>query len=121
MSDCLDLFIESWGKGDLDGIMQAVSSDFVYDDPQVGRLAKSEFADYFASLIGSDEEREGERDESLNSMANCVTDQVTVERDGEEISWCWWFEPTTSQEGAALFKVGPDGVRLNRVAYYALK
>lgn len=45
-----------------------------------------------------------------------ITNVVTVERDGEEITWGWWSAPP--YEGAGLVRSREDGVYAERVTYY---
>jgi hypothetical protein len=102
MSEHFDRYKEGWIKGDLEMILSACAEDFVYDDPIDGRFTKAEFPAYF---------------ESLPEGVLEVTDVVAEEIGGLETVWCWW--ASESQEGAALAKVGRDGVHWQKVTYYA--
>ena len=63
--------------------------------------------------------------ETLGEGVLKITDVVTEETGDLETAWCWWrLEAPTgatlvSQEGAALAKVGRDGVHWQKVTYYA--
>ena len=46
-----------------------------------------------------------------------ITDVVVHEQDGELTAWGWW--QTASAEGAGLVRVGPNGVRSEKTAYYS--
>jgi len=111
MSAHLDAYKEGWRTGDAEMILRSLADSFVYDDPVDGRFTKAEFGVYLERLFASDEASSGE-DEAFESH----TEEVLQERDGEETAWVWFKTATT--EGAALKKAGPDGVRLERLAYY---
>jgi SnoaL-like domain len=110
MSEHFDRYMEGWTKGDVEMILSACADDFVFDDPIDGRFTKAEFPAYFESL------REGVLE---------ITDVVAEEIGGLETAWCWYsLKPQpgaalVSQAGAALAKVGRDGVHYQKVAYYA--
>ena len=45
--------------------------------------------------------------------------EVTTHEDsGILTAWCWWSIPGTAFQGAGLIKVGDDGVRWERLAFY---
>jgi hypothetical protein len=110
MSEQFDRYMEGWVKGDVKMVLSACADDFVFDDPIDGRFTKADVGVYL---------------ESLPEGALEVTDVVTEEAGGVETAWCWYnLEAPTgsavvSQEGAAVAKVGRDGVHSQRVTYYA--
>jgi hypothetical protein len=109
MSELLDRYMEGWTKGDAEMLLGACAEDYVYDDPIDGRFTKADIGAYLESLP------EG----SLE-----FADVVSGEIGGLETAWCWYRlnAPTgsavVSQEGAAVTKVGPDGVHSSKVTYY---
>jgi hypothetical protein len=109
MSEQFDRYMEGWLKGDAEMILSACAEDFVYDDPEDGRMTKAQFAEYWATGP------EGE---------NSWSDAVMQEADGVETGWCWfhWMPEGESaeaeQQGAAMVKADADGVHLHRLAYY---
>jgi len=105
----VDLWLEGWRRGDALMILSAVTDDFVYEDPVDGRFAKAEFATYLEELFASERTPEG---------FETITDVVSYEKDGEETTWGWWTTLASPQEGAGLVKARPDGVYVERVAYY---
>lgn len=111
MSEYLDAYKEGWRTGDVELIMGALADDFVYDDPVDGRFSRADFRVYLEGLFASEEASSGAGD-TFESHA----EEVGLEKDGEETAWVWF--KTASAEGAALKKAGPDGVRLERLAYY---
>jgi hypothetical protein len=106
-----DLLLEGWRKGDAQMILSAIADDFVYEDPVDGRFTRAEFEVYLKEILGTGSAPEG---------FEAITDVVTVEKDGEEMTWGWWKTLTEPvQEGAGLVKARPDGVYLERVTYFS--
>ena len=105
-----DRYMEGWVKGDAEMILSSCAEDFVFDDAIDGRFTKAEFPAYY---------------ESLSDGVLEITDVVAEESGGLETAWCWYsLKPQpgsalASQEGAAVAKVGPDGVRSQKVTHYA--
>ncbi|MCJ7712588.1 MAG: nuclear transport factor 2 family protein [Chloroflexi bacterium] len=110
MSEHFDRFMEGWATGNVELLLSACTDDFVFDDAIDGRFTRAEFPAYF---------------ESLGEGVLTITDVVTEEIGGLVTAWCWWRleapagTTLVSQEGAALAKVGRDGVHSQRVTYYA--
>ena len=101
MSEHFDRYVEGWTKGDVELLLSACAEDFVYDDPIDGRCTKAEIGAYVKSLPGAIE----------------WTEEVAQEIGGVETVWGWW--KMQDQQGAALHKVGRDGVHLTKATYYA--
>jgi hypothetical protein len=113
MSTRLDMYLEGFRTGDAAMILRALADDSVYDDPVGGRMDKAQFAAYLGELLGGGEGSSGAtKDAEFETMC----DVVREERDGEETAWGWF--TTRTEEGAGLIKAGPDGVRLEKLAYY---
>ena len=110
MSEHFDRYMEGWTKGDIELLLSACAEDFVLDDAIDGPFTKAELPAYF---------------ETLGEGVLKITDVVTEEIGDVETAWCWWrLEAPTgatlvSQEGAALARVGRDGVHWQKVTYYA--
>ena len=102
-------YADGWRRGDLQTILDACAEDFVYDSPYEGRFTKDEFAAYFKEAYVPHIPEDGD--------LVTVTDIVCEERDGEVLAWCWWKDRTA--EGAALARVGADGVHSQKVATYS--
>jgi ketosteroid isomerase-like protein len=109
MGTHVDLWLEGWRKGDAKMVLSSVTDDFVYEDAVDGRFTKAEFAAYVEELFAAEASPEG---------FETITDVVRSEKDGEETAWGWWKTLATQHEGAGLVKARPDGVYLERVAYY---
>ncbi len=111
----LGTYAEGWTKGDRDTILKAVSDDFTFDDPNAGRIAKGEFAEY---LSGMKEIVRSLRGGNLPDPFMELSEVVTQENEGVLTAWCWWAVPGTEVKGSGLIKVGDDGVRSEVITYY---
>ena len=109
MGKHVDLWLEGWRRGDAEMILSAVTDDFVHEDAVDGCFTGAEFAAYLEGLFATGCTPEG---------YETITDVVTLEQDGEETAWGWWRTLGEPFEGAGLVKARPDGVYLERVAYY---
>ena len=105
----VDLWFEGWRKGDARMVLSAVTDDFVHDDPVDGRFTRAEFAAYLEQLFA----------DATPKGFETITDVVRSEKGGEETAWGWWKSLSGPEEGAGLVKARPDGVYMERVAYYA--
>jgi hypothetical protein len=83
MSKYVDMWLEGWRRGDAALVLRSVTDDFVHDDPVDGRFDKSEFESYLRDLFA---EAEAARAKGEDAVFEVITDVVTVERDGEEIT-----------------------------------
>ena len=114
LQESLAMFLEGWRTGDAEKILRSIADDFVYDDPVDGRMEGAAFAAYLQELFGT----AGSPEDGAGGFGfEDITDIVAQEKDGELTAWGWW--KTRSEEGAGLVKVGPQGVRLEKTAYYA--
>ena len=113
MSERLDMWFEGWRIGDAAMILRSVTDDFLYDDAVDGRFTKAEFGAYLEGLFAGSEGHAAAAD---GEGFETITDVVTEEKDGVETAWGWWTAPPL--EGAGLVKARPDGVYLEKVAYY---
>lgn len=119
MSRHLATYAEGWTKGDVETILRAATADYVYDDPVAGKVTRDGFHAFFADLRRTVEaERGSAAHETFMDLTEVVTSEET---NGELTAWCWWAIPGTRLEGAGLIKVGPNGVRSERIAHYAPK
>jgi hypothetical protein len=45
--------------------------------------------------------------------------EIVTQEEGDGLTaWCWWEIPGTGIKGSGLIKVGPEGVRSERLTYY---
>ena len=115
MGEHLNTYAEGWTRGEAEAILQAAAGDYVFDDPNAGLITKEEFVSYFEELKQA---VDGLRGGIAQTTFMNLTEVVTSENSGELTAWCWWAIPGTPLEGAGLIKVGPDGVRSEKIAYY---
>ena len=114
-ADHLGVYADGWNKGDSDTILKAVSDEFTFDDPNSGKITKSEFAEY---LSGMKETVRSLRGGNIPDPFMELTEVVTQEDQGVLTAWCWWAVPGTEIQGSGLIKVGPEGVRSEVITYY---
>ncbi len=112
----LGRYAEGWTKGDAEMILSVASESFVFDDPNAGAIARKDFAEY---LSGLREVVTAIRGADLGPSFMELSEVVTQEADGELSASCWWVIPGTELQGSGLIKVGSDGVKSERIAYYA--
>jgi hypothetical protein len=115
-ADYLGKYAEGWTKGDAEAILKAVSDDYTFDDPNVGKITKSDFSNYLAGLRESARSKQSGR---LPTSFMELSEVVTQEKDGVMTAWCWWSIPGTTMKGSGLIKVGATGVRSEVITYYA--
>jgi len=114
-ADYLGMYAEGWTKGDASSILKAVSHDYTFDDPNAGKITKSEFTAYLEGMKVT-----------VRSMLNGnlpepfleLSEVVTQESDGVITAWAWWSVPSTEIKGSGLIKVGAEGVRSEVITYY---
>ncbi len=114
-ADHLGRYAEGWAKGDASIILQALADDYVFDDPNAGKITKSELTNY---LSGMKEAVRSLRDGSLPEPFLQLTEVVTQDDDGVLTAWCWWEVPGTDLRGSGLIKVGAGGVHSEVITYY---
>lgn len=114
-SDKLGRYAEGWTKGDAEMILSAASESFVFDDPNAGPIAREDFARYLAGLR---EAVTAARGAEPHETFMEISEVVAQEADGEISASCWWAIPGTDIQGSGLIKVGSDGVKSERIAYY---
>lgn len=114
-ADYLGMYAEGWTKGDANTILQALSDDYIFDDPNDGKITKSEFTEY---LAGMKETVRSVLDGNLPEPFLELSEVVTQEDGGEITAWAWWTVPGTEIKGSGLIKVGAEGVRSEVITYY---
>ncbi len=113
--DHLSRYADGWTKGDLETILSSVSSDYVFDDPNEGQITKENFPTYMGQLKEIVSSLRGTESETQFME---LSEVVTQEEEDGLTAWCWWAIPGTEMEGSGLIKVGPEGVRSERITYY---
>lgn len=108
-------YAKGWSMGDASTILRSASQDYVFDDPNVGKISRDEFADYLAQMKETVRSQLGGK---LPEMFMELSEVVTLEEDGAVTAWCWWAIPGTAIRGSGLIKVGSEGVRSEVITYY---
>ena len=114
-ADHLGTYAEGWSTGDASTILKALADDFVFDDPNTGKITKSEFPEY---LAGMKDIVRSLRDGDLPEPFLELSEVLTQEDDGAITAWAWWTVPGTEIKGSGLIKVGTEGVRSEVITYY---
>lgn len=114
--DHLGKYAQGWSAGEADTILSAVAEEFVFDDPNAGRISKADLKDYLGGLKAT---VAGIRGADFQGPLMDLSEVVTQEEEGVITAWCWWAIPGTELKGAGLIKAGADGVISERITYYA--
>lgn len=114
-ADHLTMYAEGWSKGDEKTILNALSDEYVLDDPNVGKITKSGISEY---LVAMKELVRNILDGNLPDPFLELTEVVTQEKDGKLTAWAWWTVPGTEIKGGGLIKAGAEGVRSEVLTYY---
>ncbi len=115
--DYLGTYAEGWTKGHAAMILATTADSYVFDDPNAGQIKKAEFIAYFSNLAALVRDlRGGESEGSFMELTEVVTKDDEQVR--ETTAWCWWRIPGTELQGGGLIKIGYEGVRSERIAYY---
>ncbi len=114
-ADHLGAYAEGWTNGDADKIIGSLADGYVLDDPNEGKITKAEFANYLSGMKEAVASMRGGYD--AGSFME-LTEVTTNEDGGVLTAWCWWSIPGTALQGAGLIKVGDDGVRSEKLAFY---
>ncbi len=114
-ADHLAAYAQGLSSGDAATILGALSDDYVLDDPNAGRIAKADFAAYYAAFLETVAALRGAASEAPFME---LTEVVTSEVDGILTAWCWWAVPGTDIQGGGLIKAGKDGILSERLTYY---
>ena len=114
-SDQLGLYAEGWTNGDANLILQAVTNDYILDDPNVGNISKEKLPNYLDSMK---ETVKSLRGGSLPKPFMELTEVVTSEENETITAWCAWSVPDTNIKGAGLIKVNSSGVFSEVLTYY---
>lgn len=115
-TDHLGLYAEGWTNGDANLILQAVTDNYVFDDPNVGVISKSNFSEYLEEMKNTVRALRGG---NLPEPFMELSEVVTTENNGTLTAWCWWVVPGTEIKGSGLIKVESSGVCSEVITYYA--
>ncbi len=113
--DIISAYATGRTHGDATMILAATAADFIFDDPNIGQIARADFPGYMDRLHHQmDQLRDGPRIGDFMELS-----EVVVKRDDDPVSvWFWWAFPGTDISGSGLFKVAQSGVVSEKIAYY---
>ena len=114
-ADYLGQYAEGWTTGDVKTILGAVTDNYIFDDPNAGKVAKTEFAEYLEGMKNTARSLLGG---NLPQPFLAISEVVTQENEGLIDAWVWWEVPGTGIQGGGLIKVGDDGVKSEVITYY---
>lgn len=114
-ADQLGLYAKGWTNGDANTILQALSNDYILDDPNVGNISKEKLSDYLDSMKETVKSLHGG---NLPDPFMELSEVVTSEDSGILTAWCAWNVPDTNIRGAGLIKVNSSGVFSEVLTYY---
>ena len=115
-ADHLGLYAEGWTTGDAEKITKAAAETFVFDDPNAGKITKSDFARYLGDVK---EAAKSARGGDLPDPFMQLSEVVTNEDAGVLTAWCWWSVEGTPMLGSGLIKVDDTGVLSEVITYYS--
>ena len=114
-SDHLGRYAEGWAKGDADMVLQAITNDYILDDPNGGKISKDNFSDYLNEMKGTVKSL---CDGNLPEPFMELTEVLTSEENEITTAWCAWAIPGTNIKGAGLIKVNSASVISEVLTYY---
>lgn len=111
----LNKLLEGWARGDSEVIVASLAEDFVFENPNSGRISKSEFKGYFEQLKQQMTTMGYAEDKDFMTFSNVMTHD-----DGETlVTWLWYEITGTPVRGASLVKVTDAGVRSDWLTFHA--
>jgi hypothetical protein len=119
----LKAYGRGWQLGDAGQILAAAAPGFVCEDPVAGAIARAEFPAYLdafkARAVALRASQSASPGKVLTGELMAFSDFAVAEARDETTAWAWWRVPGTSLQGAGLIRIGDDGVRLERMTYFA--
>ena len=112
--DALTAYYDGWSKGDADLIGTAVTDNYVWDDPQEGRLSKGDLAGFLPTFKATINRR---RTQSAPLSYLSVSDWVFDRSQPVTTVWCCFAVPGTDIRGLSQIRVGDEGVISEHRAY----
>ncbi len=106
----LDTYLRGWAEADADLILRATAPDFLFDDPLVGRFARTSLPRYF-TLLHERFARAGamKRRDVAFILSGPIIDTLGLQ--------FWREAPGIGLTGTSEIVVGPRGIVAERIAY----
>ena len=112
----LTAYTDGFANRDIDTLLSSLADGYVMDDPNAGKIPKSDMQDY---MTGFSVAVDGMRGADDASPLLVINEELTRDDGAETTVLVVWNVPNTPMEGAGLIIVGDDGVRSERLTYYA--
>ena len=116
IADRIEAYLQGWIKGDSALLLAETADGYYFDDPNRGRIAKTDFEAYVDEIKAEADGFRGDRPfDNFEDLSEIVTKE---QDDGTVTVWFWWEITGTPIEGASLVKVGEAGVLSETICYY---
>jgi len=113
-ADYFAVYCEGWSKGDADMIRSAVADDYVWDDPEEGRVSKDGLGSFLPKFKEAIDRTRGHNPSApYLTLSDSVVDRSQI----TTTFWCSFAVPGTSVEGMCQLRVGDKGVISEHRAY----
>lgn len=112
----VETYLKGWELGDGEISLGATADNFCYEDPNTGRIERTEFVQFVEDFRRAAEAMGGE----INAVPFLHYSDVVIQDDELPATvWCWWQAIGTELQGSALVKVGTEGVLHEKIAYFS--
>lgn len=112
--EVLRTYCTGWSLGDADMISAAISDDYLWDDPEEGRLSKGDLSAFLPGYLAKiDALRDGHQEQPYQVTSGVVWDETQTAAS----AWFCFSVPGTDIEGVAQIKIGNSGVLCEHRAY----
>jgi hypothetical protein len=112
----IDTYLEGWRRGDAALSLSATAAGFYYDDPNTGRIQRTDFVAFFEDFKAAAADLgDGEAPDPFLEYTDVVIDDALL----PATVWCWWRARGTDLQGAALIKADASGVMSEHLTYFS--
>jgi hypothetical protein len=116
MTDRIESYLRGWTTGDASLLLKQTAESFFFDDPNRGRILRSDYESYVSEIKSeANEFRAGRRFENFENLSDIV---VKENDDRTTTVWFWWEIAGTPIEGSSLVRIGEAGVLSETICYY---
>lgn len=105
--ETLATYCTGWSKGNALIIRSAVADDYLWDDPDEGRITKADLKDFLPRLRDKIDDL---RNRSAPASYLTLSDLVIDRRRSATTVWCRFAVPGTGIQGMSQIRVGDNGV-----------
>ena len=112
----IDTYLKGWELGDGALSLSVTADNFCYDDPNSGRIPRTEFVQFVEDFKSAAIDMGG----AINANPFLqYTDVVIKDDELPATVWCWWQAVGTELQGSARILVGTKGVLHEKIAYFS--